>query len=55
MVLHRLRDPSIPDEIMQRRKRLFVEAVSPLDGKATERYLELLKRVVSDRKRRAGR
>ena len=50
MVLYRLRDPSIPEKIMQRRRRLFADAISPLDGKAAERYLQLLKRVVAGQK-----
>ena len=51
LVLHRLTDRSIPDEIMQRRRRLFAESVSPLDGKAFERYFDFLHRVVADQKR----
>lgn len=47
MVLHRLRDPSIPREVMQGRERFFADAVSPLDGNATERYLQLLQRVAT--------
>jgi hypothetical protein len=39
---------------MQRRKRLFVDAISPLDGKATERYLKLLERVVSGQQEAHG-
>jgi predicted glycosyltransferase len=49
LVLRRLRDPSIPEEIMQRRRRLFAEAISPLDGEATERYLKLLQQVVAEK------
>ena len=55
MVLYRLRDPSIPDEIMEGRRRLFADALSALDGNATERYVQLLKRVVSDRRPASNR
>jgi glycosyltransferase involved in cell wall biosynthesis len=51
MVLRRLRNPSVPDDIMQRRRHLFANAVSPLDGEATERYVKLLKRVVSGQRK----
>jgi hypothetical protein len=46
LVLQRLRNPAVPAHIMNKRRALFSELVSTLDGGATTRYAELLRTVV---------
>ena len=47
LVLARLRDPTIPQPVMDKRRALFSELVSTLDGGAATRYSELLRRIVT--------
>jgi hypothetical protein len=47
LVLNRLGNSVIPSDITDRRRALFADLVSPLDGGATERYADLLCRVGS--------
>ena len=46
LVLRRLKDPVITPEVMEKRRALFAELVSTLDGDATARYVDLLLRVI---------
>jgi hypothetical protein len=49
-ILQRLDDPKVDDSAMAERRRLFEEYVSDLEGKATERYIDLIKQIVADGK-----
>jgi hypothetical protein len=48
LVLRRLKDPVVPPDVMEKRRALFAEFVSSLNGDATERYIDLLERVVAE-------
>ena len=47
-VLARIDDPTVPEEIMDKRRALFSELVSTIEGGAAERYVDLLRRVVAE-------
>jgi hypothetical protein len=51
LVLRRLEDPTIAPGVMEKRRALFAQLVSSLDGGAAERYLDLLTRVVAEQGR----
>ncbi len=48
LVQARLQDPSVSPEIMERRRALFAELVSPVEGNAVGRYAELVRRIVGE-------
>ena len=53
LLLERLADPSVPDEVMSARRELFARHVSPLDGSATSRSAALIRDLAeSGRKKR---
>jgi hypothetical protein len=45
LVLERLKGPAIPPHIMAKRRALFADLVSTLDGKSARRYAEFLRGV----------
>jgi hypothetical protein len=46
LVLKRLEDPVVPDDVLQRRNDVFERYVSPLRGDASEKYAEIIKQVI---------
>lgn len=50
LILGRLDDPIVGETAMALRRQMFEEFVSDLKGGATERYVDLLKRIVGSRK-----
>jgi hypothetical protein len=48
LVEARLQDPTISPEIMERRRALFAELVSPIEGHAVRRYAELAMRIAHE-------
>ena len=53
LIIKRLNDNYISDEIMEKRRALFSEWISDLEGQATEKYKSLLQTVVNNKKREA--
>ena len=47
LVLRRLKSPVVPAEVMEKRRALFAELVSTLDGNAAAQYVDLLRSVVA--------
>jgi hypothetical protein len=50
LILKRLHNPMIDKNVMEGRNAMFEKFVSSLQGDATEKYIECIKRVVSQRK-----
>jgi hypothetical protein len=51
----RLQDPVVSPEIMERRRAVFAELVSPIEGNAVGRYAELVRRIACENRAQRNR